>query len=560
MTAFGIDFGTTNSVLAAVTNGRAETVSLDDPPDGWGTLGFDKVLPTVLAEQNGGIVHGWRAKGLTGRLDAVKRLFTSDDDVRIGNQTFKVEEAAGIFFREIKRRAALAGLEMDQAVVTIPANSRGKARSRTKISAGLSGIEVLALLNEPTAAAMAYSRHIDDDQRVLVFDFGGGTLDVTVLRSVNGVFVEEASKGIQRLGGIDVDEAFSAGLRARVPVGSMITALDIERAKILLSTQEETTVSLLNGGTLNVTRGEFEAAIRPLILKVREPIDRCMADLGNPIIDHLVLVGGSSKIPAVRNFVREVVRMDPMEGVDPMTAIAEGAAIAAGILKDEITDFDFFVGIEHALGTIVHNENESPSFSVLIGRNTMLPAEHTDTFIPGMDDQESVLIRVIEGDPDAPVDSDENVILETWDLKLLEKRKREDATIAMRYRYDVDGILHVTVADVKTGTVMLDEEVRQGAAKDRRSLVEMRKRVESTVTGGPTSGSPTAPAGQGSSLDAESSALIDKASAKIVPFVEDDDASELQGLISTLRAAAPDDRAAARAALDTAVRKHAYLL
>jgi molecular chaperone DnaK len=193
VTAFGIDFGTTNSVLAAANGIDLETIALDDPPGEWAKLGFDKVLPTVIAEApDGGVQFGWRAKGTDGHLAAVKRLFATEDEVSVGSRRMRVEEAAGVFFRQIKARGSDSGLTVDQAVVTIPANSRGVARFRTKVSAGLSGIEVLALLNEPTAAAMAYSRAISDGERVLVFDWGGGTLDVTILKCVGGVFIEEA--------------------------------------------------------------------------------------------------------------------------------------------------------------------------------------------------------------------------------------------------------------------------------------------------------------------------------------------------------------------------------
>ena len=308
MTAFGIDFGTTNSVLAVTNGGSMETVSLDQPPGEFAELGFDRVLPTVLADRNNTLEFGWKAKRNPNKLAAVKRMFQTDDDVTIGSHHLKVEEAAAVFFRQIKERAANSGLNLDSAVVTIPANSRGAARYRTKISAGLAGIQVEALLNEPTAAAMAYAKTIRDGDRVLVFDWGGGTLDVTVLQNIDGAFVEEASKGIQRLGGIDLDDAFAAAVRAKLPAGSQLDPFDLELAKVKLSTQEQTVLSLMGGGTVEVTRGELENAIRPLINRTREPVDKCLADLGNARIDHLVMVGGSSKIPMAQRYIRELDR------------------------------------------------------------------------------------------------------------------------------------------------------------------------------------------------------------------------------------------------------------
>lgn len=561
MTAFGIDFGTTNSVLAAANRTDIDTVRLDSPPQEWAQLGFDRVLPTVIADSPGGLLYGWQAKRTTGRLEAVKRLFASEDSVQVGTRTLKVEEAAGVFFRQIKERAAEAGLTLDQAVVTIPANSRGVARYRTKISAGLSGIEVLALINEPTAAAMAYGRHIGDGERVLVFDWGGGTLDVTILRSVGGVFMEEASKGIQRLGGIDLDAAFRAAVQVLVPAGSSVDAFDLERAKVLLSTQEETVLPLVGGGTVTVPRGVLEDAIRPLVVRTSEPIERCLADLGRPKIDHLVLVGGSSKIPVVQRYVREMLRLDPMTGVDPMTAVAEGAALAAAILAGEVDDFDFFVGTEHALGTVVHDDGaDRPGFSVLIPRNTKLPASATQPFTPVFDDQETVMVRVIEGDPDADFAHEDNVILKEWEVTLPEKRPKADAGFDITFEYDVDGILNVRVVDHKTSRVIMDEQLAFGAGADKRDLVEIRRRIDGTADARATSDDVVAAETIPAQLTAESRASVRKAKEKIYPFVDDETQSSLDRLIDDLLTAGPDGEPTARDALDRAIRDHAYLL
>jgi molecular chaperone DnaK (HSP70) len=559
MTSYGIDFGTTNSVLAgASARAEVETVVLDDPPADWAELGFDRVLPTVMAEIGGAIVFGWAARRTERRLEAVKRLFASHDDmVEIGDRELRIEEAAAMFFRHVRDRALAEGRSFDQAVVTIPANSRGKARFRTKVSAGLAGLEVLALLNEPTAAAIAHGRHIRDGQRVLVFDWGGGTLDVTVLQRVHGVFVEEASKGIPRLGGLDLDAAFRQAVLPRVPAGAEIDHADLERAKILLSTREATTLALRGGGTLEVTRAEFEDAVRELVVRTREPIERCMADLGAPRIDHLVLVGGSSKIPAVRRFVREMLRLEPMEGVDPMTAVAEGAAIAAGILREEIADFDFFVGTEHALGTVVHDLDDRPQFSTLIPRNTKLPASATSNYTPAYDNQTRIKIRVVEGDPDQPFDHEDNVILKEWEVPI-QPRTRDQSGFAMTYLYDVDGILHVTARDLLSDAVLLDEHISFGAGTSKHELAEIRRRVDAARAGGGGEEAPPPPGTPG--LSEESRAVVRRAKEKIHPFVDDATQAEIDRQIAALVAAGPDGEAAARAALEATIRAHSYLL
>lgn len=561
MSAFGIDFGTTNSVLA-VTNasGTMETVSLDQPPGEFAELGFDRVLPTVLADRNGAIEFGWKAKRNPNKLAAVKRMFQTDDDVSIGSHHLKVEEAAAIFFRQIKERASNAGLNLDSAVVTIPANSRGAARYRTKISAGLAGIQVEALLNEPTAAAMAYAKTIRDGDRVLVFDWGGGTLDVTVLQNIDGAFIEEASKGIQRLGGIDIDDAFAAAIRAKLPAGSQLDPFDLELAKVRLSVQEQTVLSLLGGGTVEVTRGELENAIRPLVNRTREPVDTCLADLGNAKIDHLVMVGGSSKIPMVQRYIRELLRLEPMAEVDPMTAVAEGAALAAGILSGEVEDHDFFVGTEHALGFVTHDRGpDRPEFSVLIPRNTKLPAMATGSYAPIMDNQDGLLIQIIEGDPEAPFDHEDNVILKQWEVEL-EPLPIADAAFLVTYEYDVDGILHVKAENKKSGKLILDEELSFGAAGDKAQLVNMRRRIDSLNTdGSPGTTAPSA-APSNSALSAESHTAISRARDKIMPFVDNATQAQLQGLVSALESTSGAGEDEARKALEGAIREHSYLL
>jgi molecular chaperone DnaK (HSP70) len=560
MTAFGIDFGTTNSVLAVSSGSSMETVRLDEPPGEFAELGFDRVLPTVLADRSGTLEFGWKAKRNPNRLAAVKRMFQTDDDVTVGGHNLKVEEAAAIFFRQIKERAANGGLSLDRAVVTIPANSRGAARFRTKISAGLSGIEVIALVNEPTAAAMAYAKTIRDGDRVLVFDWGGGTLDVTILQNIDGAFVEEASKGIQRLGGIDIDDAFAAAIRSKLPAGSQLDPFDLELAKVKLSLQESTTMSLMGGGTVEVARGDLEDAIRPLIHRTREPVEKCLADLGNARIDHLVMVGGSSKIPMAQRYIRELLRLEPMAEVDPMTAIAEGAALAAGILSGEQEDHDFFVGTEHALGIVVHNQGpDKPEFGVLIPRNTKLPATASDSYAPVHDDAEQVLVQIIEGDPDAAFTHEDNVILKAWEVKL-DPRPRSEAGFAVTYEYDVDGILHVKAQYEKSGEVILDEELSFGAAGSKSDLVNMRKRIDSLNTDGASGGGTSGSTQANSNLSPESQTALMRARDKIIPFVDQATQAQLEGLAGALEGASPDGEAEARQALESAIREHSYLL
>jgi molecular chaperone DnaK len=572
--AYGIDFGTTNSVLARATAAGTEAIILDDQlPVEWLGTGFDKVLPSVIGfDQAEQPIFGWRAKTFEGaKLEAVKRLFAFEDRVVIGNQKLDVETAAAIFFRHIQGQAAASGLmeRLDRAVVTIPANSRGKARYRTKLSAGLAGIEVSALINEPTAAAMAHARVIGQNQRILVFDWGGGTLDVTVLEAVNGVFIEETSKGIQRLGGIDLDRKFMETLLPQIPgsdgwrpLEQGLFRVSLERAKIALSAGDTAYVPLPGGGTMEVTRGQFIEAVGSLLNRTREPVETCLRECAGRI-DHLVMVGGSSKIPAVQAMIADLVGTEPDARIDPMTAIAEGAAVADAILQGIITDLQFFVGTEHALGTIVHGPSDPPegAFSVLIGRNTKYPAKATDGYVPAADFAEELNIQVIEGDPDQPIGHEDNVVLKSWPVKLPEKRLKMDSAFDMTYLYDVDGILHVTAQDRRSGQILMDEELSFGAAEDRSQLPRLRRDVDQLMAG--TAQAPAAAAvvpPSSSGLSDASRTAIRKAEDRVIPYVTPEDAAAIKDLVARLETALPKDEDACRTMLEHELRKHAYLL
>ncbi|MCU7727010.1 Hsp70 family protein [Actinoplanes sp. KI2] len=467
--SYGIDFGTTNCVLARTTDGGVETVALEKRlPAAWAHHGFNRVLPSVVGFPDGVPSFGWPMKlRAEGRVEAVKRLFATEDVVEVDGRRMPVVEVAALFFGQMRERA---GAPLDQAVVTIPSNSRGRARLRTRQAAAQAGIDVLALVNEPTAAAMAHARRIGSDQRILVFDWGGGTLDVTVLQAVEGTFIEQSSKGVQRLGGLDLDAAFLARLRRVLPGAADWTAAErdqfrtrLELAKIQLSESAEAEVALPNGQYAAIPRGQLEAAIRPLIERTRGPLETCLRESPGPI-DHLVMVGGSSRIPAVRRFVAGVVGIEPDDTVDPMTAVAEGAAVAAGILRGEISDLSFFVGTEHALGLVGRDPTAGNMiFGEIIGRNTKYPASNTEPAWPTTDFQEEVILQVIEGDPARPLDHEDNVVLATWTIPLPGRRPKADARLDITYTYDLDGILHIRVEDHQTGSVLADGRLGFGS-------------------------------------------------------------------------------------------------
>jgi molecular chaperone DnaK len=570
MKAVGIDFGTTNSVVASWSPGGTEVHHIDAAEGEWLNLGFDRVMPSVFARSEDGSVHfGWDAKRHPGsRFEAVKRLFATQQELVTDGlgDAFAVEEVATMLFAEMKRAVQEQGVDAQRAVITVPANSRGMARHRTKVCAGMGGFEVLMLLNEPTAAAMAYAAHAPGDQQILVFDWGGGTLDVTVLQAIDGVFLEKASKGLPTSGGIDFDNRFARSITETVPdhrswndADRHRFRLSVELAKIKLSEQLETELLLPDGQTRRLTRSMFEDAVGPLIEESRKPIERCLADLGvGPgAIDAVVMVGGTSKIPAVRDFVADIMGTQPASGIDAMTAVGEGAAIAAAILTEELTSNDFVVSTEHALGTVTFDPmTQTEHFSVLIPRNMMLPAKRTDTFVPVVQDTESVNLRVIEGDPEAAVDDPDNVVLESFSLPVPGRPGDLERSFEITYRYDRNGILHIEATDPRTNETLLDEEISFGVAADRRELVRIAGRARDAVS----SGRVDAPVVSSNiTTDPEATELLQRAHVKVIPFLEDDEAALVRKLVAqveTSEAAELDD---AKQQLRAALAPYSYL-
>jgi len=567
MTSVGIDFGTTNSVVSTFDNtGSTHVLDIDNPPDlEWRAAGFSRVFPSVYAlGTNREALFGWEAK-LRGRhkFEAVKRLFATDDIVEVGGETALVDEVAALLFGRLRQGARDQGVDFSRAVVTIPANSRGRARYRTKLCAGLAGIEVAALINEPTAAAMAFGLRGIDDQRILVVDWGGGTLDVTLLEVTGGIFVEHSSSGIQVLGGRDFDRELRSRLSADAPDRDSWDEgqkrrfdLDVEFAKIRLSSLDDWSVPFPEGHRRDLSRRKFEEWMRPLVERVREPINQCLRDAGmtSTSIDHLLLVGGTCMMPLVRGFVSELVGREPARGAEPLTAIAEGAAVAAAILEGRY-DADYFVSTEHALGTVAVDANGRPAFATLIPRNHKLPARKTEEFVPVRDFQESILIEVIEGDPDKPLDHEDNVRLREWVVPLI-PRPQVETKIALTYQYDTDGIIHVEAMDTVSGQSLVASEISFIDGRDQRELVQIASGVTSVLAAAASSAEAPQVA-----IPSDVQIMLDRARIKVIPFVPDEDAVTLEALAVALEGAAASN-AEYRSefdALDQALRKYAYL-
>ena len=550
MTAFGIDFGTTNSAVAVMVDGEVEVIRVDSPPVEWEQFGYDRVFPTVFGYgKNREPLFGWAAKQAETdtKIEAVKRLFAAEDHVTIGDEQFLVDEVATMLFAQLKRNAATeSGHDIDKAVVTIPANSRGRARQRTKVCAGMAGIEVLTLMNEPTAAAMAATRRNREDQSLIVIDWGGGTLDVTILEAIDGTFMEQTSSGIQRLGGVDFDSTIMKWLAESTPGSESWTAmqrsmlrLDVEKAKVLLSTSDEANVPLPTGDVRRLSRAEFEQIAQPLIEQVRIPIERCMRDMDalRGTVDTLVLAGGTCKIPAVRALVEQLTGLAPISGLDPLTAIAEGAAIASAIMQGELPDYGFFVSTEHSLGTVIMTGAGTLEFSPIISRGHKLPAANTEIYYPVADDQEHLNFQVIEGDHEKPLHHDDNVVLANWVLDIPNPGPMDEMSFGVTYRYDLDGIVNIDVVDNRDESSLFSGEIALGVQQDRRQMVEIAKRVESALEDGVVQASTVI-----SELGPAVSTAVLNARNKVAPFVDDNEATEIRELCEQIESSGGADQ------------------
>jgi molecular chaperone DnaK len=369
MAYIGIDFGTSNSVVANFQFGQAEVV-----PNHEG----QKYTPSIVTmRRDGTLAFGQEAKENFDEqrsIRSIKRILGTPERVPFVGQNLRTEQIAVMLFSLLKKDAEqMINEAFTKAVVTIPANSKGLARHATKLCAGAAGMQVLTLINEPTAAAICYGLNAQDDQTVLVYDFGGGTLDVTILRIHHGMFEEIASKGIGKLGGDDVDTAFGKIIADRFQEKTGFDILNspykqqfmlaVERAKIDLSSADTAVARKAalvpeRGLSLEeeVTRGEFERTVMPLIVKSGTAIDEALKLRGMKPkdIDKVLLVGGTSKIPLIRRYVSEKLggrEPESFEKVDPMTCVAQGAAIVSAIIQGAagLDRYAYSVKLEHSL-------------------------------------------------------------------------------------------------------------------------------------------------------------------------------------------------------------------
>jgi len=462
--AVGIDLGTTNSVVSVLEGGEPTVI-----PNAEG----GRTTPSVVGfSKTGEVLVGEVAKrqAITNpdrTIRSVKRHMGTNWTINIDGKKYKSQEISARILQKLKRDAeAYLGDTVTQAVVTVPAYFDDAQRQATKEAGSVAGLEVLRIINEPTSAALAYGLDKEGaDQTIIVFDLGGGTFDVSILEIGEGVFEVKATSGNTHLGGDDWDQRVVDWLVKSfksdhgVDLGKDKMALQrlqeaAEKAKIELSAVQETTVNLpfvtaTDSGPLHLdyklTRAKFQELTADLVDSCKGPFQQAIKDAGlKPSdIDHVILVGGSTRMPAVQDLVQSLTKKEPHKGVNPDEVVAIGAAVQAGVLKGEVKDILLLDVTPLSLGI----ETRGGIMTKLIERNTTIPTKRTEVFTTAEDMQPSVEIHVLQGEREM---STYNKTLGKFQLVDLPPTQRGVPQIEVTFDIDANGIVHVSAKDRAT--------------------------------------------------------------------------------------------------------------
>ncbi|HJR92187.1 MAG TPA: molecular chaperone DnaK [Acidimicrobiia bacterium] len=510
--AVGIDLGTTNSVIATLEGGEPTIV-----PNAEGA----RTTPSVVAFKDNDILVGEVAKrqAITNpdkTIRSVKRHMGTDWNIEANGKSYTAQEISARILMKLKRDAeSYLGDTVTDAVITVPAYFNDSQRQATKEAGQIAGLNVLRIINEPTAASLAYGLDKEGDQTILVFDLGGGTFDVSVLEIGEGVFEVKATSGDTNLGGDDWDQVVIDWLvrsfendhgvdlsKDRMAVQRLKEAA--EKAKIELSSVSETEVNLpfitaTAEGPLHLqqklTRSEFEKLSADLLERTKAPFRQAIKDAGIELsqIDHVVMVGGSTRMPSVQEVVKELSGKEPHKGVNPDEVVAAGAAIQAGVLKGDVKDVLLLDVTPLTLGI----ETKGGVMTKMIERNTTIPTRKSETFTTAENNQPEVEIHVLQGERAMAVD---NKSLGKFRLTGIAPAPMGVPQIEVTFDIDANGIVNVNAKDRATGKeqamtitggsalasdeidrMVKDAEAYADEDSKRREAVETRNQAEQLV-------------------------------------------------------------------------------
>ncbi|MEW6674772.1 MAG: molecular chaperone DnaK [Nitrospirota bacterium] len=455
----GIDLGTTFSVAAFINNGRPEII-----PNAEG----GRLTPSVVAFADGerqliGNLARTQAVANPERtIASIKRRMGTDYRVEIDGRKFTPQEISALILRKVKEDAQdYLGEKIEKAVITVPAYFNDNQRQATMEAGALAGLEVMRIINEPTAASLAYGLHKQDIHYILIWDLGGGTFDVSVLELGNGVFEVKAVGGNTHLGGDDWDQRIMDYLADNF---QKLHGVDVRRNRMALQRLKEASEKAKKGLStkrfadiripfliqdmdlhLTMSREEFEELTRDLLEKMIEPTKQVLSDakLNPGQIDRVVLVGGSTRMPAVQKLARELLGKEIYKDINPDEVVALGAAIQANILIGEIKDVVLLDVTPLSLGI----ETEGGIFAKIIERNTTIPTSSSQIFTTARDNQTQVDIHVLQGERLLSCD---NISLGKFELTDIPPGRRGEAQIEVTFHIDANGILQVKALDLHT--------------------------------------------------------------------------------------------------------------